>query len=62
MGSTKEKPLERAEIYRRILKHIKMEKAKKSPDCHAYFTTDHLRSIYSILIEGKEKCHSVKTH
>lgn len=60
MGDKKDKPLERAEIYRRILRRLKMQKAKKSPDCQAYFTTDHLRKIYSIMIEGAEKCQSDK--
>jgi hypothetical protein len=60
MGNEKERPLERAEIYRRILKRIGMARARKSPDCQAYFTTDHLRKIYSIMIEGAEKCLSDK--
>jgi hypothetical protein len=61
MGSKSKTPLERSEIYRRILRKLGMTKAKKSPACQAYFTTDHLRKIYSIMIEGAEKCQSDKT-
>jgi hypothetical protein len=62
MDKSKVKPLERAEIYRRVLKKIGMSKAKKSPECQAYFTTDHLRKLYTMLVEGVNECQSGKIH
>ena len=55
-----EKKLSRPELYERILKHYKQKPAIKSPLKLAYFTTDHLRAIYSS-IEEVSKCRSPKT-
>jgi hypothetical protein len=59
MNEKKEKKLKRSELYVKILKHYGQKPAAKSPLVVAYFTTDHLRTMYSS-IEGAKKCLSSK--
>ena len=60
MKDEKEKPLDRSEVYLRILKILKLKPAAKSPVALAYFTTDHLRALYSYICEVT-KCRLRKT-